>query len=256
MLLAADIGNTNIVLGLFAGEELVTTARIATDPQRTIDEYGHLITSILETKLRQQVRVSGVSISCVVPPLSDTFREFSLAWLRQEPLIVGPGIKTGLAIRYDDPRKVGADRIVNAVAGMHLYGVPLILVDFGTAVTFCAVSREGHYLGGAIFPGVRIAFDALFARTAQLPRMAYQKPPKVIGGSTNESLQSGAIYGYASLVDGMVHKYRHEMKELAARVIGTGGLASLVAGVSHELEIVDEHLTLKGLKLLYQMNRE
>jgi len=255
MLLTVDIGNTNIVLGLFSGEDLVTTARVATDANRTVDEYGHLIQSILETKLRQHVRVTGVSISSVVPTLGDTFRDFSHSWLRQEPLVVGPGIKTGLAIKYDDPRKVGADRIVNAVAGYTFYGTPLILVDFGTAVTFCALSRDRTYLGGAIFPGVRIAFDSLFSRTAQLPRMAFQRPPKVIGGSTTESLQSGAIYGYASLVDGMVAKYRTEMREPDARVIGTGGLASLIAGASEEMQTVDEHLTLKGLKVLWEMNR-
>ena len=255
MLLTIDIGNTNIVLGLFQGEDLVVTARIATDPNRTVDEYGHIIQSILEIKLRHRVHITGVSLSSVVPSLADVFREFAMSWLRQDPLVVGPGIKTGLAIRYDDPRKVGADRIVNAVAGSHYYGVPLILIDFGTAVTFCAVSTDHTYLGGAIFPGIRISFDALFARTAQLPRMAFQRPPKVIGGSTAESLQSGAIYGYASLVDGMVAKYRHEMREPNARVVGTGGLASLIAGVSETMTTVDEHLTLKGLKLLYQMNR-
>ncbi|MEO7994495.1 MAG: type III pantothenate kinase [bacterium] len=255
MLLTVDIGNTNIVLGLWSGDDLVTTARLATDHQRTVDEYGHLILTILETKLRQKIQIDGVSISSVVPGLSEPFREFSNTWLRQEPLVVGPGIKTGLAIRYDDPRKVGADRIVNAVAGVHYYGAPLILVDFGTAVTFCAVSADHTYLGGAIFPGIRIAFDALFARTAQLPKVAFVRPPKVIGGSTTESLQSGAIFGYASLVDGMIAKYRAEMKEPTARAIATGGLAGLVAGASAELSTVDEHLTLRGLKLLYQMNR-
>ncbi|HYE77803.1 MAG TPA: type III pantothenate kinase, partial [bacterium] len=251
MLLTIDIGNTNIVLGLFEGEDLVTTARISTSHHRTVDEYGTLIQSILETKLRHKVRIDGVSISSVVPELAGTFKAFSLEWLHRDPLLVGPGIKTGLAIRYDDPRKVGADRIVNAVAGTHYYGTPLILVDFGTAVTFCAVSRGGEYLGGAIFPGIRIAYDALFARTAQLPRIPYARPARVIGQSTTESLQSGAINGYGSLVDGMVAKYRAEMREPQARVIGTGGLAGLVAGASESIEVIDEHLTLKGLRLLY-----
>ena len=260
MLLAIDIGNTNIVCGLFAGDKLVANARIATDTSKTTDEYGTLLTNILEIRTssrdaQARERISGIAISSVVPPLTATFRELSSAYFNVEPLVVEPGIKTELAIKYDDPRKVGADRIVNAVAGCFLYTPPLIIVDFGTALTFCAITRNKEYIGGAIFPGLYTSYSALANRAALLSMVEFRMPRSVIGRSTEESLQSGAIHGYASVVEGMVAKFRKELGE-DATVIGTGGMVHLVAQATDVIQHIDPELTLKGLKILYNLNRE
>jgi len=259
MLLAVDIGNTNIVCGVFEGDKLIAKARLATDHSKTADEYGALLTNILTLRTGSEEGgkshlVSDIALSSVVPALTSTFRALSSTYFGVEPLVVEPGIRTELAIMYDDPRKVGADRIVNAVAASHLYPVPLIIVDFGTAVTFCAVTRKKEYLGGAIFPGLYTSYAALAQRAALLSMVEFRKPEHVIGRSTDESLQSGAINGFASVVEGMAARFRKELGE-DATVVGTGGMVELVAQATDVIQHVDPDLTLKGLKILHNLNR-
>jgi len=259
MLLAIDIGNTNIVCGVFEGDKLIAKARLATDFSKTADEYGALLTNILtlRTGADEEERshlVSAVVLSSVVPALTGVFRTLSSTYFGIEPLVVGPGIRTELAIKYDDPRKVGADRIVNAVAACHLYPPPLIIVDFGTAVTFCAVTRKKEYIGGAIFPGLYTSYAALARNAALLSMVEFRVPEHVIGHSTEESLQSGAINGFASVVEGMVARFKKELGD-DATVVGTGGLVSLVAEATDVIEHVDNDLTLKGLKILHNLNK-
>ena len=258
MLLAIDIGNTHIVSGVFDGDKLKATSRLATDAGKTTDEYGALLTNILAIKAGTEERggdsISAVVLSSVVPVLTGTFRDLCKTYFHVEPLVVEPGIKTELAIKYPNPRTIGADRIVNAVAASFLYTPPLIIIDFGTAVTFCAVTRNREYIGGAIFPGMRTSFSALARGTALLSMVEFKKPPCVIGKSTEESLQSGAIYGYACLVEGMVEKFKAEVGEDAI-VIGTGGMVDLVAQATDVIRHVEPHLTLKGLKILHNLNK-
>jgi type III pantothenate kinase len=253
MLFTIDIGNTNIVIGLFEGDNLITKCRVATDHQATSDQYGSLIIGLLNFRYGETLAPEGIIISSVVPPLIGTFQRFCMDFFNIPPLIVGPGMKTGLAIKYDDPRKVGADRIVNAVAGTHYYGTPLILVDFGTAITFCAVNEKKEYLGGSIFPGLKISYDSLYSHTAMLNRFDYKTPKNIIGGSTEESLQSGAIYGYASMTDGMIKLYKKELSG-QPKVVATGGYVELFKKAIKSVDYYDEDLTLKGLKLLYAMS--
>lgn len=253
MLLTIDIGNTNIVIGLYEGDNLITKCRIATDHNATSDQYGSEIIGLLNLRFGETLVPEGIIISSVVPQLIGTFQRFCRDFFNIIPLIVTPGIKTGLAIKYDDPRKVGADRIVNAVAGAHIYGVPLILIDFGTAITFCAVNEKKVYMGGAIFPGMRVAYDALFSRAAMLNRFDFKPVKNAIGRSTEESLQSGAIFGYASMVEGMIEKFKKELSKDAKTVI-TGGYSELFRKVIKNIDYYDEDLTLKGLRLLYLMN--
>jgi type III pantothenate kinase len=260
MLLAIDIGNTNIVCGVFSGDKLTAKARIATDIRKTGDEYGTLLANILALRthtdeMHPSERIDGMVVSSVVPQLTSTFREIGMAYFGVDPLIVGPGIRTELAIKYDDPRKVGADRIVNAVAGIFLYKPPLIIVDFGTALTFCAITRNSEYIGGAIFPGMHTSYSALAQRAALLSMIEFRAPKGAIGKSTEESLQSGAINGYASVVEGMVERFKPELGE-DVTVVGTGGMVHLVAEASNVFHHIDPDLTLKGLKILYNMNRE
>jgi len=254
MLFCVDIGNTNIVMGLYRGDDLLAPGRISTDHQKMPDEYGMLLMSLLSHQGFRADEIDGACLASVVPPLTDTFREMLDRYLNLEPLIVGGGIKTGVAIRYDSPRDVGADRVANAAAAYRIYGGPACIVDFGTGTTFDAVSPTGEYLGGAIAPGVYVAAEALFQRTAKLPRVDLQRPSKAIGTNTVEAMRSGILFGYVGLVEGMVARFREELGP-NMRVIGTGGLARLIAQETEAIEVVDLWLTLKGLRIIYQLNQ-
>jgi type III pantothenate kinase len=254
MILAIDIGNSHIVLGLFEGDDLVDQTRVSTEIKKTADEYGILIASILNLRREARSRVKGVIISSVVPPLTPIFVEMTRRYFNIEPIIVGPGLKTGLSIGYDDPRQVGADRVVNAVAAERIYGTPCIIVDFGTAVTFCAVDDNKRYLGGAIFPGIKTAYDALAEKAARLPRIGLAEPRQAIGRSTEDSMISAAVYGYAGMVDAIVARFMDELGN-KAKVVATGGMIEYIAPYSKAIEVVDPDLTLKGLLMLYTMNQ-
>jgi len=253
MLLCVDIGNTNIVMGPYRGDELLTHWRISTDHQRMPDEYGMLLMDLLTHQGFRFQEIDGIALASVVPPVTDTFIEMLHHYLTPKPFIVDSGVKTGVAIRYDNPREVGADRVVNAAAAYTLYGGPACIVDFGTATTFDALSAKGEYLGGAIAPGVRVAAEALFQRTAKLPRIDLQRPKKAIGTNTVDSMRSGILFGYVGLVEGMVARFRRELGP-EMRVIATGGLAGVIAEETRVIEVVDIWLTLKGLRLIYEMN--
>lgn len=254
MLLAIDVGNSNNVIGLFSGEKLLTHWRIRTEWNRTADEYWVLIKEFIIVNKIEAETIDDIIIACVVPTLIRTLEEMSRKYFSCEPLIVGPGIKTGIPILYRNPAEVGADRIVNAVAGYEKYGGPLIIVDFGTATTFDAISKKGEYLGGAIFPGVQISLEALFKNTAKLPRVDLTIPENVIGKSTIESIQSGAMYGYIGLIDSMVTRMRGELGP-KTRAIATGGTGQLISSKSETIETFDHFLTLDGLRILYEKNR-
>jgi type III pantothenate kinase len=254
MLLCVDIGNTNVVMGLYRDEELITHWRVATDYQKMPDEYGILLLNLLAARGLKVQDIEGIALASVVPPMTDIFIEMLADYVGQEVLNVGAGTKTGVAIRYDAPRDVGADRIVNVAAAYKLYGGPACIVDFGTGTTFDALSAQGDYLGGAIAPGVRVAAEALFQRTAKLPRIDLKRPQKAIGSNTVEAMRSGILWGYVGLVEGMVERFRKELGP-EMRVIATGGLASVVAEETSVIEHVDPWLTLKGLRLIYQLNR-
>ena len=216
MLLTLDIGNTNITLGLYREEELLSAWRLATDHERMPDEYGPQILGLLELAGVAREDLTGAVLASVVPPLTGTFMQACEKYLGQTPLAIGAGVKTGVRIRYEDPKAVGADRVADAAAVQHLYGGPACIVDFGTATTFDAISSEGDYLGGAIAPGVGIAAEALFHRTAQLPRVSLSRPPSAIGRNTPHAIQSGLLFGYVGLVEGMVARFRAELGEGAA----------------------------------------
>lgn len=253
-LLVIDVGNTNIALGVYRGRKMAAHWRLATEPQRTADEYGILLSALFQDKGLSPADIGGMAIACVVPPLLPTFQTLARERFGVEPLVVGPGIRTGVRIRIDNPRELGADRLVNAVAVKELYGAPAIVIDFGTATTFDVVSAEGDYLGGAIAPGLGISAEALFRRTAKLPRIELVPPPGPVGHNTIHSMQSGVLYGYVGLVEGLVARIERELGA-KARVVATGGLANLIAGQTKVIEAVDENLTLKGLRLIYEMNQ-
>jgi type III pantothenate kinase len=253
MLLAVDVGNTNIVVGVFDGERLVADFRIHTNERSTGDELGLAATDLLRRRGLDIAAIHAVAVANVVPPLSRAVDEMARVYFGQAPLVVGPGIRTGISIRYEDPRLVGADRIANAVAGRHLYGAPAILLDFGTATTFDAVSAAGEYLGGAMAPGILISLDALVSRASKLNRVELAAPPSVIGRSPAASMQAGFVFGYVGLVQGIVARMRAEIGE-TARVVATGGLAELFAPLIPEIEAVDQHLTLVGLRLIHKLN--
>ncbi len=254
MLLVGDVGNTQTVLGLYEGDALVHDFRIESNQGRTLDECHVLLRSLLDVAEVNRSEIEAAILASVVPAVTETMeRAVSLAF-GVEPLVVGPGIKTGMPILYENPREVGADRIVNAVAAYSIVGGAVVVVDFGTATTFDVVSTKGEYLGGVIAPGIRISADALFARAAKLPRVEVAKPPRVIGRNTIHSMQSGIVYGYVGLVDGMVERIRAELGVESA-VIATGGLARLVEEESRTIGRVEEFLTLDGLRLLYDRNR-
>lgn len=256
MLLTIDIGNTNLTLGLYRGEELVSAWRLATVHDRMPDEYGLQLLGLIESANCSLEDIKASVLVSVVPPLTNTILQACEKYLKQTPLLVDAGVKTGLSIRYEDPKHaLGADRVADAVAVQHLYGLPACVVDFGTATTFDAISGKGEYLGGAITPGIAIAADALFRRTAKLPRVELAAPPSVIGGNTVHAIQSGLIYGYVSLVEGMVARFRKELGS-GMNVIGTGGLVSVIAAETDVIQILAPWLTLEGMRIIWDMNQE
>lgn len=254
MLLAMDIGNTSIHIGLFEGDRIAATWRIGVEREKLPDEYGVLITSLLGAKRFSQSDVTDCIIGCDVPPLIPTFEQVCRDYFGFEPMVVGHGLRTGIRILYDNPKQLGADRIIDAVAATHLYGAPVIVVDFGTATVFDAVNSSGDYLGGAIAPGIGIASEALFARAAMLYRVQLELPPTAIGKNTINAMQSGILLGYVGLVEGLVARFK---KELGGnpKVVATGGLATLIASETTCIDVVDGDLTLNGLRLINEMNR-
>ncbi|MBF0416095.1 MAG: type III pantothenate kinase [Magnetococcales bacterium] len=254
MLLVIDVGNTNVVLGVYRGEELVRHWRLATRVAQTGDEYGILIVNLFHLADLPTKEVQAVILASVVPPIQSALVRALKRYLNIQPLVVGPGIKTGITIRYNNPREVGADRIVNAVAAYHSLKCAAVVVDFGTATTFDLVGPTGDYLGGAIAPGLGLSMDALSEKTAKLPRIELAKPKSVIGRDTVGSMQSGLFWGYVGLVDGLIDRMIEESGFDPVRVIATGGLARLMAAESSRVETVDEFLTLNGLRLIYERN--
>ena len=254
MLLAIDIGNTDTTLGVFAGEELRATWHMATSVHRTTDEYAALLLNLLRYQGLGTSDIKEIALCSVVPPLITTFEELFQRYFHISPLVVGAGIKTGVRIRMDNPREVGADRIVNTVAAHHLYGGPIIITDLGTATTFDTVSKEGDYLGGAIAPGIITAAEALFRQAAMLPRVELTHPKQAIGTNTIAAMQSGIIFGYVGLIEGMVARIQQELGE-KAKVVATGGCAELIAKETAVIDVVNPNLTLIGLRLIYLMNK-
>jgi type III pantothenate kinase len=248
-LLAIDVGNTQTVLGVFDGDRLAEHRRLASIASRTGDELGALIGEMFDLET-----VDGICLSSTVPALVREFEIFAERWAGAPILVVGPGTKTGMPVRYDDPREVGPDRVVNAVAAKERYGAPCIAVDFGTSTNFDVISIEGEYVGGVLAPGIEISMDALFVRAARLMRVDFTEPPAVIGKTTVHSLQSGLIYGFAGQVDRIVEEIRGELG-VEARAIATGGLADIVAPHARTIERVDPDLTLEGLRLVWELNR-
>jgi type III pantothenate kinase len=254
MLLAVDIGNTSITLGLYRRDKLDASWRLASDNERTSDEYGILLVHLLERAGVATGEVRDIAIASVVPPLTGTLDRACRDYLESAPLIVDAGTRTGIKIRTEDPKQVGADRVVNAAAVRRFHKGPACIVDFGTATIFDAISGEGEYLGNAISPGIGIASDALFRRAAKLPRVEINRPPSVIGRNTVHSLQSGLLYGYVGLVDGMVARFRAELGP-EMKTIGTGSLVELIARETQSIDIVEPWLALQGLKIIYDLNR-
>jgi type III pantothenate kinase len=254
VLLTIDVGNTNTVLGVFRGEELIANWRLTTARAQTVDEYGVLTRNLFSFAGLNQQEVTGVMISSVVPPVNWTLAEMARLYLGKTALFVEPGVKTGMSVLVDNPMEVGADRIVNGVAAFHKYGGPCIVVDFGTAITFDVISAKCEYLGGVIAPGIGIASEALFSRAARLPRVEIKDPGKVIGTNTVTHMQAGLYYGAIDMVDGMLTRIKAELKA-PATVIATGGQATLVARGAKQIQHVDEFLTLTGLRLIWEKNK-
>ncbi len=255
MLLVMDVGNTNTVLGVYDATRLVANWRLTTVRDRTVDEYGILARNLLSLASIEVAAIDALIIASVVPPLNSVLEAMARAYFKMKPLFVEPGVKTGMPILYDNPQEVGADRIVNGVAAYERYKGAAVVVDFGTATTFDAISSRGEYLGGAIAPGLAISSEALFERAARLPRVDIRRPPRVIGRNTTHSLQAGLFYGYIALVQGILERMRQEMGE-PARAIGTGGLAAhLEAELRTLLDDLDPNLTLEGLRIIHDRNR-
>ncbi len=254
MLLTIDIGNTNLTLGLYEGDKLGAHWRLATDHNRMPDEYGLQFLGLLQNAGKTLDEITGVSLASVVPPLTGRVIQACREYLKQEPLVVDAGIKTGIKVRYEDPRAVGADRVCDAVAVMKLYGGPACVVDFGTATTFNALTKDGEYLGGAITAGINLAAEALYTRAAKLPRIDLQVPPSVIGRNTIHAMQSGLLFGYVSMVEGMVARFRSELGN-DMKVIATGGLAEVVAKETKVIDVIAPWLTLDGLRLIWELNQ-
>ena len=254
MLLTIDVGNTNTVLGVFRGEELIANWRLTTARLQTVDEYGVLTRNLFTLAGLDGAAIGGVIISSVVPPMNWTLAEMSRLYFGQKALFVEPGVKTGMAVLVDNPLEVGADRIVNGVAAFHKYGGPCIVVDFGTAITFDVISERGEYLGGVIAPGLGIASEALFSRAARLPRVEIKDPGRVIGTNTVTHMQAGLYYGAIDMVDGMLTRIKAELKTQAT-VVATGGQATLVARGSKQIQHTDAFLTLNGLRLIWEKNQ-
>ncbi len=259
MLLAFDVGNTNIVMGVFDGSKLLTNWRLETDNSKSADEYGMIINQLFSYEHISIDDIDDVIISTVVPSMLFTLQHLSTKYLHKRALVIEPGVKTGLVIKYDNPKQVGSDRIVNAVAAYHKYGGPVIIIDLGTATTFCAVSSNAEYLGGAIAPGLKISSDALFEKTAQLPKVELEEPGHTICRNTIESMQSGLVYGHMGMIDFIVRKMKAELGEKCDKepvVVATGGLATLIDSGIDCIDHVDKLLTLEGLQLIYHKNRK
>jgi type III pantothenate kinase len=254
MLLTFDVGNTVVHIGVFDGDTLRATIRMSTDTRRLADEYGAMMTSLLQHKGIDPEQITGACLCSVVPPLTVVLGEVCTSFYGVTPLVVSAGVRTGLRIMYDNPRDVGADRIADAVAAIHLYGPPLVVVDLGTATVFDAISRDGEYLGGAIAPGLNLAADSLFFNTSQLRRVELVAPKSAVGHSTVTSMQSGLVFGYAGLVSTMVERFKAEIGQ-DSRVIGTGGLVKVIAQEAPVFDEINQDLTLVGLRLIYQMNQ-
>ena len=260
MLLAFDVGNTNIVLGVFKGKKLIESWRMETDKNKSADEYGMVVNQLFQYVGLKMEDVEDIIISTVVPSVLFTLQHLSMKYFNKRAIVIGPGIKTGLIVKYDNPKQVGADRIVNAVAAHAKYGGPLIIIDFGTATTFCAVSEKAEYLGGTIGPGLKISSEALFEKTAKLPKVELEEPGSVICRNTIQSMQSGLVYGHMGMVDYIVRKMKKELQEYSetdepVKVIATGGLATLIDNGVDCIDHVDKMLTLEGLEMIYRKNR-
>ncbi|MEW6663449.1 MAG: type III pantothenate kinase [Bacillota bacterium] len=253
MLLVVDVGNTNIVLGVYEGEKLIVNWRVSTDRQKTADELGMLFKHLFDYHGLAMSMIKDIAISSVVPPLTPILETASRRYFRVDPLVIGPGVKTGMPIRFDNPKEVGADRIVNAVAAYEIYGGPVVAVDFGTATTFDAISGEGEYLGGAIAPGIGISTEALFQHAAKLPRVELARPKSIIGKNTVSAMQAGIVFGFVGQVDGIVSRMKAELGG-SAFVVATGGLAKLIGPETASIDKVDPFLTLEGLRIIYKRN--